>query len=54
MTEYFGNKGLENLESWMKENGKEAFKLGQRNQKQARVMVEGVSSFLRERLKSPI
>ena len=54
MTEYFGNKGLENLESWMKENGKGAFKLGQRNQKQARVMVEGVSSFLRERLKSPI
>lgn len=54
MAEYFGSKGLEDLEAWMKENGKGTFKLAQRNQKQARVIVEGVSSFLRERLKSSI
>jgi hypothetical protein len=54
MAECFGSKGLEDLESWMKEVGKGTFRLGQRNQMQARVIVDGVSAFLRERLKSPI
>jgi hypothetical protein len=54
IVEYYGSKGLEDLESWMKESGKGTFQLGQRNLKQAQVIVDGVSSFLRERLKSPI
>lgn len=54
MAEYLGSKGLKDLESWMKECGKGTFQLGQRNQKQAQVIVDGVSAFLRERLKSSI